>query len=120
MRRTAPRASSTETSISDATISICSPSSSVRPCAASTASSTVGGSWRTRRRPSFVSQMSLMSFLNCHGPSADDYPRFTAMQQENCALHSQEFQAIMYLTYRAMRYIFHGVNKDCRRYEHHG
>src|ERR1700728_1336806 len=65
-RSTAPRASSLETPISDATISRCSATSSVRPCAACTASSTVGGLCRTRRRPSFVSHMSLICHLFCY------------------------------------------------------
>src|ERR1700684_3259831 len=106
-RSTAPRASSLETSLSDATISICSLSSSVRPCAACTASSTVGGSRRTRRRPSFVSHMSLISHLFVITQSVllssslgltlaykTYYQGFAAMQQENCAAHSRGFQQL--------------------------
>ena len=47
-------------SISEATISICSLRSSVSPAPRRTASSTVGGSRRTRRRPSLVSHTSVM------------------------------------------------------------
>src|SRR5215468_11811701 len=61
--RTARLASSTGTDINAATISIWPSRSSVRPCAAKTASSSVGGSRRTRRKPSFVSQTSLTSHL---------------------------------------------------------
>ena len=45
------------------TISTWPSTSSARPCAANTASSTVGGSRRTRRRPSLVSHTSLISHL---------------------------------------------------------
>src|SRR5271155_3387450 len=64
MRSTAVLASSVETCISDITISTWPSTSSVMPCAARTASSTVGGSRRTRRRPSLVSHTSLMSHLS--------------------------------------------------------
>ena len=57
--RTARLASSAGTDINATTISIWPARSSVRPCAAKTASSSVGGSRRTRRKPSFVSHTSL-------------------------------------------------------------
>src|ERR1700689_1304556 len=96
-RSTAPRASSLETSISDATISICSLSSSVRPCAAATASSTVGGAGRPRPRPSLVFPTLLMCqpFLLSRSLTIlaykTYYQPFAALQQGNCAVHSQDF-----------------------------
>ena len=64
--RMARLASSGVTDINAATISIWPSRSSVRPCAAKTASSSVGGSRRTRRKPYFVSHISLTSHLKCH------------------------------------------------------
>lgn len=64
--RMARLASSGVTDINAATISIWPSRSSVRPCAAKTASSSVGGSRRTRRKPSFVSHTSLTSHLKYH------------------------------------------------------
>jgi len=59
--RTARLASSAVTDINATTIPIWPSRSSVRPCAAKTASSSVGGSRRTRRKPSLVSHTSLTS-----------------------------------------------------------
>jgi uncharacterized membrane protein YeaQ/YmgE (transglycosylase-associated protein family) len=86
MRRTTPRASSGVISIKDATISICSLRSSVRPCAATTASSIVGGSRLTRRRPSLVSHMSFILHLGFE----TNYRLFAALQQGNCAMHARQ------------------------------
>ena len=60
---TARRASAAETGIKEVTISTWASSSSVSPCAASAASSMVGGSRRTRRRPSLVFHTSLIPHL---------------------------------------------------------
>src|ERR1700693_4677570 len=80
--------------MSDITISTwASMSSSASPWAARTASSMVGGSRRTRRRPSFVFHSSLIlctpdlaAAFPALNPLSPHYQRFTAMQQAHlCA-----------------------------------
>src|SRR5215210_2082409 len=75
------RTSSRGSSISPAAIATCSSTSSVRSRAAEIASSRVGGSWRTRRRPYLVFQVVLADVL-MSGPlvplARTDYYRIAA------------------------------------------